>query len=63
MLIVCRQAQTQTTRVKHTNVPVPSRYIAGLRGADEDKRHARTVDLTLDVHTHNIAEDYEPKKH
>lgn len=57
-----RKVETQTKRVKHTNVPQPSRYIVGLRG-DGQKRDFTTVDLTLDVHTHNIAEDYEPKKH
>ncbi|XP_062502571.1 cilia- and flagella-associated protein 206-like [Corticium candelabrum] len=57
-----KKVETQTKRVKHTNVPQPSRYIVGLRG-DGQKRDFTTVDLTLDVHTHNIAEDYEPKKH
>ena len=57
-----RQAETQTKRVKHTSVPQPSRFIAGLRG-DGGANRATTVDLTLSIRTHNIAEDYEPKKH
>jgi hypothetical protein len=57
-----KQVETQTKRVKHTSVPQPARFIAGLRG-DAGANQPTTVDLTLSIHTHNIAEDYEPKKH
>ncbi|XP_048585340.1 cilia- and flagella-associated protein 206-like isoform X2 [Nematostella vectensis] len=44
-----REAGTQTKRDNSSNVPKPSRFIAGLRGCNSTKTTMNLVDLTLDV--------------
>eukprot|EP00118_Oscarella_pearsei_P023763 m.288906 g.288906 ORF g.288906 m.288906 type:complete len:635 (+) comp40709_c0_seq2:427-2331(+) len=58
-----KDSEIQTKRVKHTSVPEPSRYLAGLRGGPPGKTKMMDVDLTLSVETHNVADDYGPKNH
>ncbi|XP_065828631.1 cilia- and flagella-associated protein 206-like [Oscarella lobularis] len=58
-----KEVEIQTKRAKHTSVPTPSRYLAGLRGGPPGQTKMIDVDLTMDVDTHQIADDYEPKNH